>query len=678
MAPSPCDNKEMRPRDISLGCLTEGCGQDERHCSAALKRRDSFFDLSFIQEEQVDLSYMGGQGTVDVRILKGNFNELPLKAQQFIAENVALCHPRGVYICDGSDEEKEELCQKMEARGLLKKLDKMDNCYLARTDPADVARVEGKTFISTPEKYESVPHVKEGVEGKIGRWMSPEQADKEADERFPGCMAGRVMYVIPYSMGPVGSPLSKVGVELTDANYVVLSMHVMTRVTSRVWDIIEQDGGNFVRCLHSLGAPRPVVAPIISHWPCNPERTLILHKPAERYIKSYGSGYGGNSLLGKKCFALRIASCIARDEGWMAEHMLVMGVTNPAGVEKFIAAAFPSACGKTNMAMMMPSLPGWKVRCVGDDIAWMRFDKNGQLRAINPENGFFGVAPGTNKKTNPIAMDTVCKNTIFTNVAETLDGEVYWEGLEKEIDQTIPITTWKGESFKIGDAGKAAHPNSRFCSPASQCPIIHDKWEDPEGVPIDAIVFGGRRPEGVPLIYECFDWQHGVMTGAALKSETTAAAEFKGKNIMHDPMAMRPFFGYNCGDYFKHWLSLEKEGNTMPKVFHVNWFRLNEQGKFVWPGFGENIRVIDWMFKRIDGEDVAEKSPIGLLPKKGSLDVSGLTVDWDEAFSLPADYLAEDINETISYLDDQVGSDLPEAVRKQLHAQKQRIDSMKS
>lgn len=511
----------------------------------------------------------------------------------------------------------------------------------------------------------------------IGRWMSPKQADTEAGERFPGCMEGRVMYVIPFSMGPVGSPLSKVGVELTDANYVVLSMEVMTRVTPRVWEIIKEDNGNFVRCLHSLGAPRPVVETVISHWPCNPDRTLILHNPAQRYIKSYGSGYGGNSLLGKKCFALRIASCIARDEGWMAEHMLIMGVTNPAGEEKFIAAAFPSACGKTNMAMMLPSLPGWKVRCVGDDIAWMRFDKNGQLRAINPENGFFGVAPGTNRKTNPIAMDTVAKNTIFTNVAETEDGQVFWEGLEKEMDKTSHITTWKGESFKIGDEGKAAHPNSRFCSPAGQCPIIHDKWEDPEGVPIDAIVFGGRRPEGVPLIYECFNWEHAVTTGASLKSETTAAAEFKGKQIMHDPMAMRPFFGYNCGDYFQHWLSLDKDGHKMPKVFHVNWFRLNDQGKFVWPGFGENIRVIDWMFKRINGEDVVESSPIGLLPKKGSIDMSGLEVDWNEMFSLPKDYLQEDIEETIQYLDNQVGTDLPSAIREQLQSQKERIQSMK-
>lgn len=541
-----------------------------------------------------------------------------------------------------------------------------------------MARVEGKTFIVTSDQHASVPHVRPGVQGILGRWMSPEQMETEVADRFPGCMAGRVMYVLPFSMGPVGSPLSKVGIELTDSNYVVLSMHVMTRVTSRIWDVINAQQGEFVRCLHSLGAPRPVARPITSHWPCEPQKTLILHKPAERYIKSFGSGYGGNSLLGKKCFALRIASCIARDEGWMAEHMLIMGVTNPAGEERFIAAAFPSACGKTNMAMLMPALPGWKVRCVGDDIAWLRFDKTGQLRAINPENGFFGVAPGTNRKTNPIAMDTVSKNTIFTNVAHTDDGGVFWEGLEKEVDTSIPMTTWTNQSgWKVGDEGKAAHPNSRFCCPAGQCPIIHPKWEDPEGVPIDAIVFGGRRPEGVPLVYECYDWEHAVMTGAALKSETTAAAEFKGKKIMHDPMAMRPFFGYNFGDYLQHWLSLEQQGRRMPKVFHVNWFRLNDQGKFVWPGFGENIRVIDWMLRRINGQDIAEPSPVGLLPKKGSLDVSGLSVDWDELFSLPADYWHEDILETMGFLEDQVGEDLPKAVRAQLEKQRTRIAVMK-
>ena len=455
---------------------------------------------------------------------------------------------------------------------------------------------------------------------------------------------------------------------------------------------------------------------VINHWPCNPDRVIVSHFPDERKVMSYGSGYGGNSLLGKKCFALRIASCIAKDEGWLAEHMLIMSVTNPAGEEKFIAAAFPSACGKTNMAMLKPSLPGWKVRCISDDIAWMRFDKYGRLRAINPEAGFFGVAPGTNTKTNPVAMATCQKNTIFTNVAMTEDGGVFWEGLEKETDPNVSITTWRGEKWRVGQEGKAAHPNSRFCCPASQCPIIHPKWEDPEGVPIDAIVFGGRRPEGVPLVFEAFNWEHGVMLGAGLKSEATAAAEHKGqlaklvstarfsftcmqfmkcrymylfrsvfsvvfcplciagKQIMHDPMAMRPFMGYNFGDYLQHWLDLKQPGRQMPKIFHVNWFRKDQHDNFLWPGFGENIRVIDWMCRRINGEDVVEPSPIGLLPKKGSIDVQGLgPVDWEEMFSLSKEYWVEDIRETKQFLREQVGCDLPEAIGQQLDAQEDRI-----
>jgi len=613
----------------------------------------------------------------EINITWGSFDALPQPAQDFIAETVVLCRPTWVHICDGSEAEFVEITRKMVSRGMLERLSAMDNCYLVRTNPSDVARVESKTFIVTPNKYDSVPHVKEGTEGILGRWMSPEQADKECTARWPGCMAGRVMYVIPFSMGPIGSNLSEIGIQLTDSNYVVLSMRIMTRVAQIIWNILEENGGKYVKCLHSIGTPRPVTRPIINHWPCNPEQVLVLHKPQDRHIMSYGSSYGGNSLLGKKCYALRVASCIAREEGWMAEHMLIMSVTNPAGEEKFIAAAFPSACGKTNMAMMMPSLPGWKVQVVGDDIAWMRFDKEGRLRAINPENGFFGVAPGTNHKTNPMAMDTISKNTIFTNVASTNDGRAYWEGLEKEFDSNIEMRDWHGNPWKQGDEGKSAHPNSRFCSPASGCPAIHPKWEDMEGVPIEAIVFGGRRPEGIPLVYEAFDWEHGVMVGAALKSESTAAAEFSGKKIMHDPMAMRPFFGYNFGGYLQHWLDLNKPERHMPKIFHVNWFRLNENGKFLWPGFGENIRVVDWMMRRINGEDIAEPSPIGLLPKQGSMNLDGLgEVNWDELFSLPADYHVEDIAETRQFLEDQVGEDIPAPVRKQLEDQAKRIQEM--
>lgn len=587
----------------------------------------------------------------------------------------------GVYLCDGSEEEAQELTDKLVGRGTLVKLDAMENCYLCRTDPADVARVESKTFTVTRDKFATVPHVAPGSEGQLGKWMSPEIAEKELGSRLPGCMKGHIMYVIPFSMGPVGGPLSKVGVQLTDSNYVVLSMRIMTRVTSDLWKVIENE--EFVQCVHSIGAPRPVARKVINHWPCNPERIIISQFPDERKIVSYGSGYGGNSLLGKKCFALRIASCMARDEGWLAEHMLIMSVTDPHGTERFIAAAFPSACGKTNMAMLTPSLPGWKVKCVGDDIAWMRFDKEGRLRAINPEAGFFGVAPGTNTRTNPMAMKTCSKNTIFTNVGMTDDGDVYWEGLEKEVDPEKEVTGWLGEHMKIGDFKKmglkAAHPNSRFCTPASQCPIIHPLWEDPKGVPIDAIVFGGRRPQGVPLIFEAFSWDHGVLLGAALKSETTAAAEHKGKQIMHDPMAMRPFMGYNFGDYLRHWIDINKPGRKMPKVFHVNWFRLDDDGSFLWPGFGENIRVIDWICKRVAGQqDIAIKSPIGFLPKEGSLDLSGLdsSISWDKLFDIPKNYWVEDIEETKMFLEQQVGIDLPTPIITQLDSLEQRIHAM--
>lgn len=551
--------------------------------------------------------------------------------------------------------------------------------YICRTDPADVARVESKTFIVTDEKYTSVPHVQDGEKGILGQWMSIDDATKELASRFPGCMEGRNMYVIPFSMGPLGSPLSKIGVQLTDFSYVVLSMRVMTRIDPQIWESIRV-GEEFVKCIHSVGTPRPAQRKVVNHWPCNPEKILITHFPDDRLIMSYGSGYGGNSLLGKKCFALRIASRMAMEEGWLAEHMLIMSVTNPAGEEKFIAAAFPSACGKTNMAMLTPSLPGWKVQCIGDDIAWMRFDSEGRLRAINPEAGFFGVAPGTNKKTNPIAVETYQKNSIFTNVGMTEDGGIFWEGMEKETDPNTPITTWLGqENWKIGDEGKAAHPNSRFCCPASQCPIIHPKWEDPEGVIIDAIVFGGRRPEGVPLVTEAFNWEHGVMMGAALKSEATAAAEFKGKQIMHDPMAMRPFMGYNFGHYLDHWLNLQNdEEHVLPKVFHVNWFRLDEEsGKFLWPGFGENIRVLEWICRRVDGENIAEESPIGLLPVAGSLNTEGLgPLDMDQLLSVPKAYWQEDMLETAQFLQKQVGCDLPQAITEQVQQQTIRVNSM--
>ncbi|XP_052815220.1 phosphoenolpyruvate carboxykinase [GTP]-like isoform X2 [Mya arenaria] len=614
-----------------------------------------------------------------VPIAKGDFHLLPVGVQRFIAKWVQICQPRGLYICDGSQAEATEIIHKLEDRGTLHKLTskKYESNYICRTDPADVARVESKTWMCTENKYDTVPHVATGAQGILGRWLSPDDA-KKSMKSFEGCMAGRMMYVIPFSMGPIGSPLSKIGVEITDSNYVLLSMRVMARVSNEVWKVLAEGDGEFVKCLHSMGCPRPSQRKIINHWPCNPEGVFIGHFPAKREIASFGSGYGGNSLLGKKCFALRIACNIAREEGWLAEHMLIMGLTNKkTGKETFVCAAFPSACGKTNMAMLTPSIPDYDVRCVGDDIAWLKFDKDGVLHAINPEAGFFGVCPGTNMKTNPNAMLTCMKNSIFTNVAETADGEFFWEGLEDEIEnKSVSITNWLGQPWKIGDGGKAAHPNSRFCCPASQCPIIHPKWEDKKGVPISAFIFGGRRPQGVPLVFESFGWEHGVMVGACVKSEATAAAEFKGKQIMHDPMAMRPFLGYNFGKYLEHWLSLDKAPNKVPKIFHVNWFRVDDKGQFLWPGFGDNIRVLDWIVRRCEGEEnMSIKSPIGHLPKKGSINLNGLgKLDWDQLFSLPKHYWEADNDESRHFLNQQVGEDLPKVIREQLKAQGQRIE----
>ncbi|VDL97614.1 unnamed protein product [Schistocephalus solidus] len=562
----------------------------------------------------------------DVPISKGEFRDLPENVQRFVGKWVSL-YPKALFICDGG---------KAEADRTIARLTAYENNYICRTDPKDVARVESKTFICTKDKYKTVPHVKEGVKGILGQWISPEDMDAYSKDRYPGCMAGRIMYVIPYSMGPIGSPLAKYGVQLTDSSYVVLCMRIMTRVSPLVLEIIREQK-EFVRCVHSIGLPLPYSGKIINNWPCNPEKTMIAHIPDERIILSFGSGYGGNSLLGKKCFALRIAGRIAYDEGWMAEHMLVMSVTNPKNEEKFVCAAFPSACGKTNMAMLTPSLPGWKIQC----------------------------------------------NSVFTNVAETEDGRFFWEGLEEEYDPNTKITTWLGEKTTVGATTQTAkaHPNSRFCCPASQCPIIHPHWEDPKGVPVSALIFGGRRPEGIPLVYQAFNWSHGVMIGAQVKSENQSSitfsskvqisACFSGRQVMHDPMAMRPFMGYNFGKYLEHWLSMEKPNRKMPKIFHVNWFRLDKNGRFAWPGYGENIRVIDWILRRCAGENCAVESALGYLPSKGSINMSGLNVDWDAIFHLPKEYLLEDIEETTKFLDEQVGVDLPAAIKKELADQLQ-------
>ncbi|XP_041334426.1 phosphoenolpyruvate carboxykinase, cytosolic [GTP] [Pyrgilauda ruficollis] len=609
------------------------------------------------------------------KVVQGDWESLSPEARNFIETNAKLCQPECIHICDGSEEENKKILDIMVEQGMIKKLNKYENCWLALTDPRDVARIESKTVIITQEQRDTTPIPKTGT-SQLGRWMSEEDFEKAFNTRFPGCMQGRTMYVIPFSMGPIGSPLSKIGIELTDSPYVVASMRIMTRIGT---DVLKALGnGEFVKCLHSVGCPLPLKEPLINNWPCNPELTLIAHLPDRREIISFGSGYGGNSLLGKKCFALRIASRLAKEEGWLAEHMLILGITNPEGKKKYFAAAFPSACGKTNLAMMNPSLPGWKIECVGDDIAWMKFDEQGNLRAINPENGFFGVAPGTSVKTNPNAIKTIFKNTIFTNVAETSDGGVYWEGIDEPLPAGVTVTSWKNKDWTPDNGEPCAHPNSRFCSPARQCPIMDPAWESPEGVPIEGIIFGGRRPVGVPLVYEAFNWKHGVFVGAAMRSEATAAAEHKGKVIMHDPFAMRPFFGYNFGKYLAHWLSMaHRPAAKLPRIFHVNWFRKDSQGKFLWPGFGENSRVLEWMFNRIEGKASAKPTAIGYIPTDAALNLKGLEdVNLTELFDISKEFWEKEVEEIKQYFEVQVNADLPYEIERELLALEMRIKQL--